>query len=364
VDNICQAEKRGDSMIGLAPMDGITDAAFREIADLHGKPDFLVTEFVAVEGLVRGAVGLLHHFLKHETNTPTFGQIYGCELGSFYKCAILVCELGFDGVDINMGCPDKSVVKRGAGAGLIRNPQLAKDIIKEVKIAVKDWTNGQRLEDIGLPDKITREVNRIKPKNNHRKAIPVTVKTRIGYEKIMTKDWIPHIIEAQPARLALHGRTLVQMYSGNANWDEIQIANELAKQAKIPLIGNGDVKDYDQAQLQMKKYGVDGVLIGRSTFGNPWALRDYKPSNIERLVVALEHAKLFTKYFPDGNFLSLRKHLTWYTSNFNNASLLRKQLVQVKNVEDVKTTIANFLKENPLDFETDKDRKATLGEPL
>lgn len=339
-------------MIGLAPMDGITDAPFREIADKLGRPDFLITEFVAVEGLVRGATSLLSQFLKHQTSTPIYGQIYGAEPDSFYKCAVLVCELGFDGVDINMGCPDKSVVKRGAGAGLIRNPALAKQIIKKAKEGVTDWQNGQTLKGAGFPDKIIKEASLIKPKKVVKRCLPVSVKTRIGYESISTKDWIPHIVEAGPAQIEIHGRTLKQMYTGFANWDEIQIGKEIAQTANIPLIGNGDIKTVKQAQSYIKKYKVDGVLIGRASFGNPWALRGYIPTKKERLEACLLHSNLFMKFFPTGNFFSLRKHLTWYTSNFDNAAQLRKQLVQVTSVSDVEKIINAALLENPLEPET------------
>jgi tRNA-dihydrouridine synthase B len=342
-------------MIGLAPMDGISDAAYRQIADIYGKPDILITEFVAVEGLTRNAVGLLHHFLKHKTTTPTIGQIYGAEVSSFYPATILLAELGFDGVDINMGCPDKSVVKRGAGAGLIRTPEIAKQIIKEAQRGVVDWSNGQTLKGAGFSDKFISEVNRIKVDEPVRKLLPVSVKTRIGYDEITTTEWIPHLIETRPARISIHGRTLKQMYSGFANWEEIGKATELSHKANIPLFGNGDVKNKEGAIEKMKEYGVDGILIGRATFGNPWALCGHIPTKMERLEVAIKHSDLFTKYFPTGNFHSLRKHLTWYTSSFANASKLRMELVKVESVKDVKQVISSFLKENPSELETDLD---------
>ena len=120
-------------IIGLSPMDGVTDAAFRYIVDKYGAPSVLITEFTNVEGIVRGAVQLMSAFTYHKTNTPTVAQIFGIEEDAFYKTAFALCEMGFSGIDINMGCPDRHIAKKGGGAGLILQPQKAQRIIKNVK---------------------------------------------------------------------------------------------------------------------------------------------------------------------------------------------------------------------------------------
>lgn len=138
-------------IVALAPMDGVTDAAFRYIVDIYGKPSILFTEFTSVEGIVRGAWQLLQSFIYHKTSTPTVAQIFGKEPEAFYKTAILLAEMGFDGIDINMGCPDKNVARHGGGAALILKPQLAKEIICSVKKGLHDWSEGKKVEDLQLP---------------------------------------------------------------------------------------------------------------------------------------------------------------------------------------------------------------------
>ncbi|MBP9691152.1 tRNA-dihydrouridine synthase [Candidatus Woesebacteria bacterium] len=337
------------SIIGLSPMDGVTDAAFRKIVDLHGKPQLLVTEFIPVEGITRGAVQILKSFIHHKTDTPTLGQIYGTDLDAYRQATLIVCELGFDGVDINMGCPDRSISGRGAGAGLIRTPELARDIIATVKQAVHDWSEGLTLEDVGLRPSIIDHVraiaNRCDIDTSSRIGIPVSVKTRTGYDQIQTQEWISHIIEARPAAITLHGRTLAQMYTGLASWDEIGKAAELARDAGIPFLGNGDIKSRAEALDKIKQYGLSGVLIGRAAFGNPWIFQGTEPTAYERLQTALQHAQMFEELLPDGHFLSIRKHLAWYTKGFDQAAETRARLMSVNNSSEIKEILEPFLKQ-------------------
>lgn len=333
-------------IIGLAPMDGVTDAAFRFMVDKYGHPDILITEFTSVEGLSRGAVDLLSAFIYHQTTTPTVAQIFGTEPQAFYQTAFIISELGFNGIDINMGCPDKNVAKRGGGAGLILRPKLAQEIIRMTQKGTFDWAHGRKIEEIGLSPKIIdwirmfQQQHQIKPTFS---PLPVSVKTRIGYDQIVTTDWIQTLLEVEPVNISLHGRTLKQLYTGYANWEEIGKAAELIKKTETTLLGNGDVTDLKDAQEKITTYGVDGVLIGRASFGNPWIFQNKKTQLEEKLQTAIEHAEKFEEMTPHLNFLSLRKHMAWYCKGFDNASLIRSQLVMAKNANEIKNIITPLL---------------------
>ncbi len=342
-------------IIAMSPMDGVTDAAYRYITDKYGKPSILFTEFTSVEGITHGATRLLSPFVHHESNTPQVAQIYGSNPEAFYEATFTVCEMGYDGVDINMGCPDHNIAKKGCGAGLIRTPQVAYDIIKAVQQAVKDYYEGKKIEDTKLkPDIIEwikrynshaeqREASRldssVSPQNDKKKErilLPVSVKTRIGYDSIVTEDWISNLLEAQPANISVHGRTLVQMYTGLADWEEIGKAAKLIRKTNTSVLGNGDIKSIQEAKEKTEEYNLDGVLIGRALFGNPWFFKEYEPTNEERIKVAIEHCEKFAEMTPELHFLSLRKHLAWYTKGIPGSNDLRRQLMTVENVEDVK----------------------------
>ena len=331
-----------NTIIGLAPMDGVTDAAFRYIVDKFGKPGLLITEFVAVEGITAGANKLLEGFIYHGTDTPTVAQIYGTEPEAFYKATLIVAELGFDGIDINMGCPDKSVSGRGAGAGLIRNPKRAKEIVKAVKQAVQDWSDGQSMENAGIRPKVTDAVHAMKKQYgfiSHPRVLPVSVKTRLGFETPTIKEWISHLLEVEPVNITVHGRTLKQMYTGAADWEQIGIAAETAKGSSTYVMGNGDIKSLDDAKKKIEKYGLHGVLIGRATFGNPWIFRGIEVDYKTRLQVGLEHCRAFERLLPEGNFLSLRKHMAWYCRGFDHSAEMRARLMTVKSASEVEEIV-------------------------
>lgn len=334
--------------IGMSPMDGVTDAPYRKITDEIGHPDLLFTEFIPVEAIVRGSTRVLLAFAHHNTETPTLAQIYGTNLEAYRQAAFIACEMDFDGIDINMGCPDRAVARKGAGAGLIKTPKLAQDIVKTVKSAVNDWKDGKTMEEEGVRDETIATVEEYKRRFelvSTRKMLPVSVKTRIGYDKIVTKDWISMLLESQPAAISLHGRTLEQMYTGLANWEEIGKAAELAKKAHIPLLGNGDVKSKDEARNKIKQFELSGVLIGRASFGNPWVFSEETPTTRERLTTALKHAHLFEEMIPEGHFLSMRKHLAWYTRGFDDAAEVRRQLMEVQNAQDVYQILKPLIKQ-------------------
>ena len=330
-------------IIALSPMDGVTDAVFRKLLALTSKPSFIMTEFVNVEGLSRGAVSMLKGFEYSEIERPIIAQVYGTELDSFYKVAFMVCKLGFDGIDINMGCPMRKIAKRGAGAGLIQDPEHAKKIIRVVKKAVEDWANGKSLEDAGVRPKLIKELNRLSKNRDNRKKIPVSVKTRIGYDLEDVANWIPHLLEEKPSMISLHGRSLKQMYSGLASWEVIAKGAQLVKGSGTLILGNGDIKSYADAKKKIKDYGVDGVLIGRATQGNPWFFSDYVPRLEEKCRLAIQHSKLYEEIFPEAPFFPMRKHLAWYFSGFEHAKQLRVKLMGACSALDVEGILKDVI---------------------
>lgn len=332
-------------IFGLSPMDGITDGAFREIMALTAKPDVMYTEFVNVEGLARGAVSMLNHFLYTENQRPIVAQIYGIETVSFYKVALMCCYLGFDGIDINMGCPANKVARRNSGAGLIRVPDQAKKIIRVVKKAVKDWSEGITLEEIGLKPKLITALQKINPQTesgiqqSRQKPIPVSVKTRIGIDEIIALDWVNHLLEEKPTVITMHGRTLKQMYSGEANWEVLGEVAKIVHKTDTFFLGNGDITSLKDAEEKTKTYQTDGALIGRATCGNPWFFSGKEPTIKQRFNVSIKHTELFeTKYMKNG-FFPIRKHLAWYCRGFDGAREVRKELMQTNNSEEVKAIL-------------------------
>lgn len=331
-------------ILGLAPMDGVTDAPFRFITAKYGKPSLVITEFTAVEGICAGAEKTLEAFLYSEEERPVIAQIFGTDPECFYKSTFVVCELGFDGVDINMGCPAKNVSHRGAGAGLIQTPELAKQIVRKTQQAVIDWSNGKTIEEAGLPTNIIAKVKSRAPQNIQRQLKPVSIKTRIGYNSVTIEEWVKHLLETEPANLTIHGRTLKQMYTGSANWEAIAAAAKIVKQTETGILGNGDIKSLEDAHAKITQYGVDGALIGRSAFGNPWLFKTNNPAEIkEKLLVAIEHSKTYENIFGPQYFVPMRKHLSWYCRGFSNASEIRQQLMNANSTEDVQKVLTNLI---------------------
>ena len=360
-------------VIGLAPMDGVTDAPNRTMHGLHGRPDIVMTEFTNVEGLWRGGDRIFRDFLYTPAERPVIAQIFGCQPDYFYKAAHVVCELGFDGVDINMGCPASSVASRGGGAALIRVPETAKAIIRATQQGVRDWANGQTLEDLDMEP---ARIQRIRQMNEERvrvwgdnaiierRLLPVSVKTRLGYDSITITEWVKELLELEPANISLHGRTLTQHYKGEANWDAIAAAAEIVRQTDTLILGNGDIHTLYEAAQRIRMSGVHGVLIGRASFGNPWLFRHketlrrllnagieptlenlptIEPTREERLTMALEHARVHAKLKGESHFVELRKHMGWYLGHFPGAKRVRNDLVRINSLADVERIILDAL---------------------
>lgn len=337
-------------IVGLSAMDGVTDAAMREISAIHGAPDFMVTEFTSAEGVIRGITRLLRDFYFSDKQRPIVAQIFGTDPEAFRICAIICCFLGFDGIDLNMGCPADTVTQRGGGASLINNPILAQKLILATKKGVEEYVNGIELRDLPLSPEFISRINE-QAKETVRHTLPVSVKTRIGFDKPVIEEWIPTLLETEPDLITLHGRTLKQQYGGEADWEQIAIAAEIVHKTKTLIFGNGDLNTPEKIDAKIKESRVDGVWIGRAAMGNPWIFSQYRdymdgkpysqPNTKERFAVALEHARIFeefnrTVFSADPiPFLNMRKHLGWYIKGFPNATDLRLELFQSNSSEDV-----------------------------
>lgn len=337
-------------------MDGITDASFRFITAKHGGPDVTFTEFVNVEAAFHAPQTLIRDLTYSEIERPVVAQLYGHTPELFYKVAHIVCALGFDGLDINMGCPAKKVAAKGSGAALIRTPELARTIIQNVQRGIHDWCDGQTLAELGMDPELNARIelaNRLHgtETTSKRCSIPVSVKTRIGYDSVVVGEWIQTLLAENLAAVTLHGRTLKQGYKGDACWDAIGHAVEIAKNSTTLILGNGDVKDAATVCRRVGETGVDGILLGRAAQGNPWIFRAKdqmkhaicdatsvatdSPRLEERFRVLLEHSRHFEKHSMFRSFVGMRKHLAWYCYDSPGAAELRAQMVRTSRIEEV-----------------------------
>lgn len=353
-------------IVGLSPMDGVTDATFRRVIAQHGRPDVTFTEFTHVHDVCRGPEFLLNTLMYSELERPVVAQLYGKDPDLFYQATHAACELGFDGIDINMGCPSKNVASSGSGAGLIRTPDVAHAIMQATSRAIHDWANGQTLEQVGFkPSRIAAiqamNAGRQGAGPVRRRVLPLSVKTRLGYDSVIVDDWVSHLIQEKPAAITLHGRTLRQMYRGEADWSAIARAAQLVKGTGILLLGNGDVQSLDEVVSRVRSTQVDGTLVGRAVLGAPWFFHakeqaralvqtDAADSRIEvqpmdlhaRFALMLDHARQFQAICGPGQFHRMRKHLGWYCKGFPHAAALRGQMFRVSSAEDVEAMIARY----------------------
>ena len=349
-------------IIGLSPMDGVTDQAFRFIVARHGKPDVQVTEFINVDEVCHGGESAWSQLRYAEIERPIIAQIYGADPDKFYQVAQVISELGFDGVDINMGCPSKNVSARGCGAALIRTPSLAQEIIRAVQAGVRDWASGHRIETIGLRPRVVEKVialasGRASSLPQARRPLPVSVKTRLGYDSVVIEDWVAILLEEQPEVISIHGRTLAQMYRGRADWDAIARAAKLIRETSTLALGNGDVESMEDLVSRVQGTHVHGVLIGRGALGNPWIFRakEWAKAQVnqiafsrpmdevslqERFRVALEHAKCFEAFGGVSRFAAMRKHLGWYCAGFFKAAEIRAQMFRATTSQDVERILS------------------------
>lgn len=348
-------------------MDGVTDACFRSVIAQQGKSDVSFTEFTHVHDVCHGPEIHLETLLYSERERPIVAQLYGKDPDLFYLAALAVCELGFDGLDINMGCPSKSVASSGSGAGLIRTPELARTIMQAVKRGIEDWAEGQTLEQAGFTPARVAMFERLNQQRGGtgpapRRRLPLSVKTRLGYDSVTIEEWIDELLMEQPAVISLHGRTLRQMYRGSADWSAIGRAAALVRGTGTLLLGNGDIQSLDDIAARVCETGVDGVLVGRGVLGAPWFFRSKEQARMrargvngtqvgrdlgevslnERFAVLVDHAKQFQSLVGEKQFYRMRKHLGWYCKGFPHAASLRAQMVRVSSVEGLHVLLADF----------------------
>ncbi len=348
-------------------MDGVTDVTFRHIMATYGRPDVIFTEFTNVHDICHGSRAGWEPLRYSECERPIVAQLYGKDPALFYKAAHVIGELGFDGLDINMGCPSKNVASSGSGAGLIRTPELALKIMTAAKQGLADWANGQTLTDIGLKKAAVERAtvrNANRPPEEQRRLrspLPLTVKTRLGYDSVVIDEWSACLAEGKPDVISIHGRTLQQMYRGEADWEAIARATQIIKPHGILVIGNGDIRSLDDAVSRVRSSGVDGILIGRAAQGNPWIFRGkelvraavHTPNSpllpeasisLEtRFEMMINHATLFESLNESPRFPRMRKHLGWYCSGFPYAATMRANMVTTNNAEDVRRLVEDYL---------------------
>lgn len=293
----------------LAPMEEVTDHVFREIVATElPRPDLCFTEFTNVEALnSEGFDRTIHRFKFSENQRPIVAQIWGMKPENYYETAKLIVILGFDGIDINMGCPDRAVVKMGACSALINNRPLAKEIIEATKKGAG--------------------------------KLPVSVKTRIGLKEVVTEEWITFLLEQKIAALTVHGRTSKQMSDVPADWDEIKKAVEIKNKIspKTIFIGNGDVKNYNDGLEKCRAYGTDGAMIATGMLHNPWAFdkEDKVRTLKDNTEVLIKHLHLYEETYGKGKHYDvIKKFFKMYINNFDGASKLRGKLMETKTIEE------------------------------
>ena len=358
-------------IIVLAPMADVTDAAFRRMIAKYsahrrkdgtvGGPDVMWTEFVSADGLMRatpeGKQKLMADLIYTAEERPIVAQLFSSNPEYMEQAAKLVMELGFDGIDINMGCPDRGIEKQGCGSAMIKNPERAKEIVLAAKR--------------GAP------------------TLPVSVKTRLGYNQDILEEWIPALLSVEPAVITVHARTRKEMSKVPARWERVKRAVEIRdvvqneewqkqhpEKHKTLIFGNGDVRSYADAEAKVRETGADGAMIGRAIFGNPWCFHPTKRlpertafsgsatathytewyaeharaedgtefiSLAERLRTLVEHTKLFEELLPFKNFAIMKKHYKAYVNGFDGAKDLRTELMEQPNSAEIERVVNSFL---------------------
>lgn len=281
----------GAKPLFLAPMEDVTDLTFRYVCKKFGA-DMMYTEFISSDGLIRDVQGALKKLEIYDYERPIGMQIYGHIPDAMVESAIRVEAAGPDVIDINFGCPVNKIARRGAGSGMMREPDKMVEITRRVVDAVK---------------------------------LPVTVKTRLGWDedsKIIV-ELAERLQDVGIQALTIHGRTRCQMYKGDADWTLIGAVKNNPRM-KIPIIGNGDVKTPQDAANAFDRYGVDGVMIGRATFGHPWLFKEIRHfldtgeelppmSVLDRVALAREHFAKSVEFKGERvGVLEMRRHFSCY----------------------------------------------------
>lgn len=304
----------------MAPMADVTDVAFRALVAKCGAPDVFWTEFVSADGIyhtreikkmtdTENPLMRDLHFTKSEH--PIVAQLFTSQPEMMRYAAKLVADLGFDGVDINMGCPDRAIERQGCGSAMIKDPERAAAIIRAAQEA---------------------------------SGLPVSVKTRVGYNKESLDEWLTALLIANPAAITLHLRTRKQMSLVPADWELMKKAVEIRNRVNpgVLLIGNGDVQNLDDARQKIEASGCDGAMIGRGMFGNPWVFAGRKSEDVplaEKLAALIELAHGFEKITPAKSFAILKKHIKAFVTGFDGAAELRAKLMEAENASQIEDVI-------------------------
>ena len=303
-------------ILALAPMEDVTDAAFRRLIARKGKPAVMFTEFTSADGLVlapeSGQRMLRKKLMFDDAERPIVAQLFSAVPEHMEKASQLVAELGFDGIDINMGCPVSAVVDTGCGAALIKNPALARELIRSAK----------------------------------KSGLPVSVKTRIGYSSDELDSWLPELLAEDLAAITIHARTRKEMSDVPARWDKVARAVELrdSLQSKTLILGNGDIKDIPDARAKVAAAMCDGAMLGRAIYGNPWlfAERIEQPTREEKIQALLEHLALFEELLGETtNYAVMKKHFKAYISGWDGAKELRIKLMETETIREATEILSN-----------------------
>ena len=307
----------------LAPMEDVTDAAFRLLIARYGKPHVMFTEFTSADGLVlapeEGRKSLRRKLIFSQQERPIVAQLFTSSPERMESAACIVAELGFDGIDINMGCPDRAVEKSGCGAALMKNHALARELIRAAALS----------------------------------GLPVSVKTRIGYLKDELDTWLPDLLAENPAAVTIHARTRKEMSDVPARWDTIAraVAIRDTLKSKTLILGNGDVENLSDARAKAEMSGCDGVMLGRAIYGNPWLYSNsreleysFVPTQQERLQALSEHLALFQELLADTtNYATMKKHFKAYVSGWDGAKELRMRLMETSDCAEARAIIASAI---------------------
>ncbi len=319
---------KGETVTVVAPMADVTDIAFRTMIARCSKPngpDVMWTEFVSANGLCSPGREVLKRDLEFtDIERPIVAQLFTSDPKNMREAAKLCRELGFDGIDINMGCPDKGIEKQGAGAAHMKDWRRAQEVIRAAQEGAGD--------------------------------IPVSVKTRLGWNKVEFKEWLPKILECNIPTLTVHLRTRKEMSKVDAHWELMEDVVKLVRDITGPLeeggtiiLGNGDVKSVSEGKEKAKRAGANGVMVGRGIFGTPWFFNEEEynkgKSVEERLRICVEHTKLYEEKLGDiKSFAIMKKHYKAYVNGFDGAKELRAELMDCSNSKEIEEKINSFLK--------------------
>ncbi|MEI3614247.1 tRNA dihydrouridine synthase [Pseudogracilibacillus sp. SO30301A] len=302
----------------LAPMEDVTNVVFRHVVSAAGKPDVFFTEFTNTDSFCHpeGIANVRGRLTFTEDEQPIVAHIWGKNPNHFRTMSIELAKLGFKGIDINMGCPVHNVASQGKGSGLIRYPQSAAQIIQAAKAG----------------------------------GLPVSVKTRLGYTYVDEwKEWLTHVLEQDIVNLSIHLRTKKEMSNVDAHWELIpkikELRDQIAPQTLLTI--NGDIPDWQTGMKLVEQHGVDGIMIGRGIFKNPFAFeKEPKIHSSDELLNLLRlHLDLHDKYSKDLDvrpFKTLRRFFKIYVKEFKGASELRNQLMTTESTDEVRAILSKI----------------------